>query len=168
MKKILLLVIVLPALGACSGGSSSGGGFAVQGPTTHAGAWTLQALITAIVGSSTNTIETRSQVRIESNGAVSILTTDTDCALSIFVNGDRMTYRETCVFAGETTDNSTGAPCTLEMEAIATFTSKVSASGTFGPKSLVCVGTAASYSGTLVAVRDRTLPPPETPTEPEI
>jgi hypothetical protein len=44
----------------------------------------------------------------------------------------------------------------------------VSASGTFGPKSLVCVGTAASYSGTLVAVRDGTLPPPETPTDPEI
>lgn len=163
MRRFLTFLPVILVLSACKGGSSGGAGAAVQGPTTHAGAWTLDAVITAIVGGNTNVVETTSQVRIESNGAVSILTTDTDCALSVFVNGNTMTYRETCVFPGVSTEDTTGAPCTLDMEAIATFTSNTSASGTFGPKTLVCVGAAASYSGTLVALRDGTLPPPTDP-----
>gem|GEM_PF-2727040 len=167
MRKFFMFLPLLATLSACSGGSSGGSGGAVQGATMHAGFWTLQAVITAIVGGSTSTIDTQSQVRIESNGAVSILTTNTNCALSVFVNGNTMTYRETCVFPGQSTDDSAAAPCTLEMEAIATFTSNISASGTFGPESLVCVGTAASYSGTLVALRDGTLPPPATEPEPE-
>lgn len=163
MQKFLSFLLVLVAVTGCSGGSSGGGGGALQGPTTHAGFWTLNAVITAIVGGSTNDINTTSQVRIESNGAVSILTTDTNCALSIFVNGNTMTYEETCVFPGTSTDDSTGAPCTLELKAAANFTSSTSASGTFGPKTLVCVGSAVSYSGTLVALRSGTFLPPETP-----
>ena len=127
MRKFL---IFLPfALAACSGGSSGGAGPALQGPTTHAGFWTLRAVITAIVGGGSNVVETESQVRIESNGAVSILRTNTDCALSVFVNGNTMTYRETCIFPGAATEDSPGAPCTLEMEAKATFTSSQTASG---------------------------------------
>ena len=163
MQKFLSFLLVLVAATACSGGSSGGGGGALQGPTAHAGFWTLKAVITAIVGGSTNDINTTSQVRIESNGAVSILTTDTNCALSVFVNGNTMTYEETCVFPGTSTEDSTGAPCTLELKAVANFTSSTSASGTFGPKTLVCVGSAASYSGTLVALRSGTFLPPVTP-----
>jgi hypothetical protein len=162
MQKFLSFLLVLASLTACSGGSSGGGGGARQGPTSHAGFWELSAVITAIVGS-TNNINTTSQVSIESNGAVSILTTDTDCALTIFVNGNTMTYEESCVFPGTSTDDSTGAPCTLDLKAVATFTSSTSASGIFGPKSLVCVGSAVSYSGTLVALRNGTLLPPVTP-----
>lgn len=164
MRKFLYFFPVI-VLAACSGGSSGGAGSAVQGPTTHDGFWTLRAVITAIVGSGTNVIDTESQVRIESNGAVSILTTDTDCALSIFVNGNTMIYTETCLFAGASTEDSTGAPCTLKMETKATFTSNVSGSGTFGPKTLECLGSVASYSGTLIALRDGTLPPTPSPTE---
>jgi hypothetical protein len=168
MQKFLSLLLVMTSLTACSGGSSGGGGGARQGPTSHAGFWELRAAITAIVGGSTNDINTTSQVRIESNGAVSILTTDTDCALTIFVNGNTMTYEESCVFPGTSTEDSTGAPCTLDLKSVATFTSSTSASGVFGPKSLVCVGSAASYSGTLVALRNGTLlPPPVTPPDPD-
>jgi len=164
MRKFFLLLPIL-VLAACSGGSSGGAGIAVQGPTTHAGFWTLRAVITAIVGGGSNLVETESFVRIEDNGAVSILQTNTDCALSIFVNGNTITYRETCLFAGAATETSPGAPCTLEMESKATFTSNVSASGTFGPETLECLGSVASYSGTLVALREGTLPlPTPTPT----
>jgi len=160
MKNILCPLLLSLLIAACGGGSSGGGGRELQGPTTHAGQWTLKAVITAIVGGTTQNINTTSQVRIDSGGAVSILTTDTTCALSIFVNGNTMTYEEICVFPGASSDDSPGAPCSLELESIATFTSSTSASGTFGPKSFVCVGSAASYSGTLVALRDGTLPPP--------
>lgn len=84
--------------------------------------------------------------------------TDTDCALSIFVNGNKLTYEETCVFPGATGENSDNAACTLKMLSIASIVSSTTGSGTFGPKSLVCTGSAASYSGTLVAVRSGTLP----------
>ncbi len=157
MRQCALLAISL-ALISCSGGSSDGAG-AVQGPTTHAGKWTLQALITAVVAGATFNINTTSSVDIRSNGAVGILSTDTNCALAIFVNGNRLTYEETCIFPGATGEGSDNAACTLKMQAIATIVSTTSGSGTFGPKSLVCTGSAASYSGTLVAVRDGTLPP---------
>lgn len=166
MRKFLLLLPIL-VLAACSGGSSGGAGTAVQGPTPHAGFWTLRAVITAIVGGGSNLVETVSFVRIESNGAVSILETNTSCALAIYVFGNTMTYRETCLFAGAASEDSPGAPCTLEMESKATFTSNVSASGTFGPETLECLGSVASYSGTLVALREGTLPlptPSPTPT----
>ena len=161
MRRCAVTLTILLVVTACSGGSSDGGGGSIQGPTTHAGRWTLTALITAIVAGTTFNINTTSLVNIQSNGAVGILSTDTDCALSIFVNGNIMTYREECVFPGATGgDDGQGsdrAPCTLEMEAIARIVSTTSGSGTFGPESLVCSGTAASYSGTLVAVREGTL-----------
>lgn len=165
MRRCVLALTILFGVTACSGGSSDGGGGSVQGPTTHAGRWTLRALITAVVGGATSNIDTTSQVNIQSSGAVGILSTDTDCALSIFVNGNVMTYREACVFPGAAGEGADGeasdrAACTLEMEAIARIVSNTTGSGTFGPESLVCTGTAASYSGTLVAVRDGTLPPP--------
>ena len=166
MRRCAVILTILFVVAACSGGSSDGGGGSLQGPTTHAGRWTLTALITAIVAGTTFNIETTSLVNIQSNGAVGILSTNTDCALSIFVNGNIMTYREECVFPGATGgdgENGQGsdrAPCTLEMEAIARIVSTTTGSGTFGPESLVCSGSAASYSGTLVAVRDGTLPQP--------
>ena len=162
MRRCAVTLTILLVVTACSGGSSDGGG-SLQGPTKHAGRWTLTAVITAIVAGTTFNINTTSLVNIQSNGAVGILSTDTDCALSIFVNGNIMTYREECVFPGATGgdgENGQGtdrAPCTLEMEAIARIVSTTSGSGTFGPESLVCSGTAASYSGTLVAVREGTL-----------
>ena len=162
MQKYLSLLLVLASVTACSGSSGGGGGVALQGPTSNAGFWELSAVITAIVGGGTSDINTISRVKIESNGAVSILVTDTNCALTIFVNGNTMTYEESCIFAGASTDTSTGAPCTLDLKTVATFTSSTSASGIFGPKTLVCVGSAASYSGTLVALRTGTLLPPAT------
>lgn len=157
MRKHALLTVFLLVI-SCSGGSSDGGG-SIQGTTSHTGKWTLEAIITAVVAGSTFNIETTSLVDIRSNGAVGILTTDTDCALSIFANGNTLTYEETCVFPGATGDDSDNAACTLKMLSIATIVSTNTGNGTFGPKSLVCTGTAASYSGTLVAVRSGTLPP---------
>lgn len=152
MRKSPLLLLLLLAV-ACSGGSSDGSG-SVQGPTQHAGRWTLEAVITAVVAGTTFNINTTSQVDIRSNGAVGIITTDTDCALSIFVNGNTLTYEEACVFPGAAGEDSDNAACSLKMVSVATFVSAKSGSGTFGPKSLVCTGSAASYSGTLVAARN--------------
>ena len=152
MRKCALLAVLMLTV-SCNGGSSDGDGGSVRGPTNHAGKWTLEAKITAVVGGTTFNINTESLVDIRSNGSVGIISTDTDCALSIFVNGNRLTYEEACVFPGATGEDSDNAACTLKMLTVATIVSTTSGSGTFGPKSEVCTGTAASYSGTLIAVR---------------
>ena len=158
MRHPALLAALLLAV-SCGGGSSEDGADAVQGPTPHTGTWTLQAAITAVIAGTTFNINTTSLVDIRSNGAVGILMTDTDCALSIFVNANRLTYEESCVFPGASGDESANAACTLKMQSVATIVSPTNGRGTFGPRSLVCTGSAASYSGTLVAVKGGTPPP---------
>lgn len=158
------------ALTACGGGGSSGGGGALIGPTTHAGTWTLVATITAIVAGTSSVFSTISVVNVQSSGAVGILSSDTECALQIFVNGDTLTYRESCIFPGESTTQgdttTTRAPCTLTMQAIARLiTNALATTGVFGPETLVCSGSAASYSGTLVVTRGVSEDETETTTE---
>ena len=161
MRKLVTAVVLVVALTACSGGGSGGGGGGFIGPTTHSGTWTLEATITTIVGATSSVIFTTSVVDVQSNGAVGILSSDTECALQIGVNGNTLTYRESCIFPGESTTEgdttTTRAPCTLTLQAVAIIiTNALVTSGPFGPETLVCSGSAASYSGTLVVTRGDT------------
>ena len=171
MRKLVTALALAFALTACGGGGSDGGGGSIVGPTTHDGVWTLEATITAIVAGDTSVFQTVSVVDVQSNGAVGILSSDTECALQIGVNGNTLTYRESCIFPGETTTEgdttSTRAPCTLTMQAVATIiTNALVTTGPFGPETLVCSGSAASYSGTLVVTRGDTTTPEPPPTTP--
>lgn len=157
MTKVASILTFLLLFTACGGGSTGDGAGSLQGSTPHAGFWTLQAVITAIVGGTTNNIDTTTKVNIQSNGTVGILETDTDCALSIWINGNTLTYKEQCVFQGTTgtgDDGGISATCILDLQTRAVITSTTLGSGVFGPKSFVCTGMATSYSGTLLVIRD--------------
>jgi len=127
---------------SCNGGSTSGAGIALTGPTSHPGLWELLTNITVNSGGSSETLEHSTKVNIASNGATGLQETDSSCALSVFVNGEVMTYREDC-----TIDTENG-PCVLELVTTAHFFGNT-LSGNFGPRSFVCVGVPVSYSGNL-------------------
>ncbi len=166
MRKFLIALPLVMALTACGGGDSDGGGGSVQGPTVHHGFWTLVVKITAIVAGTSNPIDHTTRVRIEPNGGVSVISTGSTCGIRVFVNGNVMTYEETCVFPGASVEGGANAACTLKMVAIAQFVSGQAANGVFGPKSEVCSGSAASYSGSLIATRDGAFEPSPAPTGP--
>lgn len=114
----------------------------------------MEAIITAIVGGNVHNIETTSNINILSSGSVGIIETDTECALSMYVNGNTINYKEVCILAGSPSEDSDNVPCTVDFETRATIVNTTLGSGTFGPEQYVCLGQAVSYSGTLVATRD--------------
>lgn len=147
MKKVLIACAML-ALAACGGGTSGGGGggSTLAGPTPFFGLWQVVATITAIVGGTTNNIDHTSILNVHQNGVVSIQSTDSDCALTVLANGATLIYQERCTFPTET------APCVLTFTTNAGFSGD-NVSGSFGPDSFVCVGSATSYAGNLVGAR---------------
>lgn len=160
MRKFLGTVLILAVVSGCSGGETEGGGGSA-GATLHDGFWTLVARITAIVGGAVNALEHTTKIKIEKTGNVAILSTDSTCGLTIFVNGNMLHYEEKCVFPGAAEDGGDNVACTLTMRTVAQIVTPQAGSGTFGPETLVCTGTAASYSGTLVATRDQREAEPE-------
>lgn len=145
MRKIILCVTSV-LLAACGGGSSSGGGAPLTGPTMHAGEWELIANILINAGGTAETQQHTTSISIDFSGFVSIKETDSDCALTIAVNGDTMTYREDC------TINTENGPCILGLRSTATIGSNT-ISGNFGPESRVCKAVSVSYSGNLVGTK---------------
>jgi hypothetical protein len=164
MRKLLSAIAILLVLSACSGGGSDDGGGSGPGPTTHAGRWTVVAIITAIFGGTVHNIETTSNINILSSGTVGIIETDTECALSMYINGNSLNYKEVCILEGTAAEDSDNVPCTVEFETRASIVSPTLGSGTFGPEQFVCLGRAISYSGTLVATRDSPSPTTATTT----
>lgn len=146
MKKILTLCAIL-AVG-CGGGTSGGGGgtSTLAGPTPFFGLWQVIATINVIVGGTAVTLDHTSTLNVHQNGVVSIQSTDSDCALTVLANGATLIYQEQCTFATET------APCVLTFTTNAGFSGD-NVSGSFGPDSFVCVGSATSYTGNLVGSR---------------
>lgn len=156
---------------SCGGGSSSGGGPLISGPTLRVGNWLLSAKIRVVLGGTAGgdtagtvtDLDHTSTITIHSNGSVSIVSTDSTCALTITANGNVLIYREECVFAG-----SNPAPCTLAMRTNASIIGD-SISGAFGPESRICSGNATSYSGTLSGNIVREQPDePDEPDEPDV
>jgi len=145
MKKFILAIASL-LLAACGGGSSSGGGIPLTGPTSHPGIWELLATITVSAGGTSEALEHTTTVNIAGNGALGIQETDSTCTLSVFVNGDRLTYHEDCTVSTE------NGPCIVELHTTAIIVGD-SLSGNFGPKSYVCLGTPVSFTGNLVGNR---------------
>ncbi len=149
MKRLLLLTIACLGAG-CNGGSSTGGG-SIVGPTPHSGVWNLSATINVIVGGTATAVSHTSTIEVQPTGTALIQETDTDCALSVAVAGDILTYEEQCVFATE------NAPCTLKLQSTARISGDGLA-GPFGPKTEVCSGVATSYSGNLLGTREESAP----------
>ena len=142
MKRILPLTVAV-LLAACGGGSSSGGGMSLSGPTSHDGIWQLLATITISAGSASQSLTHTTTIDVAANGALGIQETDSTCALSIFINGDVLTYHEDCTVPTE------NGPCVVELHATANIVGD-NLSGTFGPESYVCLGTPISFSGNLI------------------
>jgi len=140
------VVIGCLSLAGCGGGSTTGGGFALTGPTSHPGLWELLASITIITGGTSEDLEHTTTVNVAQTGAVGVQETDASCSVSVHVNGEVMTYREDCTVATE------NGPCVIELTTTARFFGE-SLSGNFGPRSFVCVGVPVSFSGNLVGKR---------------
>ena len=130
-------------LSACGGGTSSGGGLPLTGPASNPGLWEFLTSITVVVEGSTQTLEHTTVANVAASGAVTVTETDSDCALSIFVNGNVLNYWEDCTF------NTSTVPCVVELRSTGTFFGNT-VSSSFGPKSFICQGVPVSFSGNLV------------------
>lgn len=142
--KTLLTISFLASLSACGGGeiSSDNSSFGSPGATSAAGKWDLQANISVNAGKTTNNFKQKSTISVRPDGTATIITTDTDCAIKVNVNGSRINYETSCLV--KSGDNT----CTLTFSGFATISSDT-ASGSFTPRTAVCNNASASYIGNI-------------------
>lgn len=146
-SRFLPLVLLLAG---CGGGSSGSSG-AAGSDTPYTGPWFLVATLNVNIGGTATFLSDSSRVVVGASGNAVVTETDSECSVNVFVNGDVMTYETTCVFTA-TSDDAT-VPCTLTLRSRATIRGvpgSANLSGSFGPKTVVCSGAAAAYTGNLV------------------
>jgi len=149
LRGLWLLPLAL-ALASCGGGSSESGGGAA-GATPYTGPWFLTATVNVNIEGATSSIRENSEIVVGASGNAVVAKTDSDCSLSIVVNGDVMTYETTCVFTAASGDAS--VPCVLTLRSRAKIRGAPGngqLSGSFGPETEVCRGAAVSYAGNLI------------------
>lgn len=120
------------------------------------------ATLNVNVGGTATFFTDTSRVVVGAGGNAVVTETDSECSLNVFVNGDVMTYETTCVFTATSGDAS--APCVLKLRTRATIRGTpgdAKLSSSFGPRTEVCTGVAASYTGTLLGSQGS---PPDTGT----
>lgn len=154
MIRALKTMAIALALAGCGGDTRSGVQEApgVAGSTPHFGTWELTARLTLNVTSNgadgpatTSTpIVHVSTVSVRSGGNVIVLSTDSDCALNITVNGDQMTYVENCTVAG--------VSCTVGFRSTALIREN-GVSGSFLPDSFICNNTKVAWAGNLTGIK---------------
>lgn len=151
----LCLLLLTPLLVQCGNGSSDSGASASPGATRFTGTWNLVATLNVNLGGTATFITDTSDVVVSVDGNVAVLRTDSECGLTISVNGDVMTYTTQCIFP--VSSDSVSTQCTLTLTTRAKMRGVPGSAnlfGSFGPETEVCRGVAASYTGNLVGNRN--------------
>lgn len=143
-------LVVALALAGCSGGGSDSGA-ASGSATPFTGEWFIVATLNVNIAGTATLLTDTTRFVVGASGNAVITETDSECGLKIYLNDNILTYESTCIFTA--TSGDTSAPCVLTLRAQAQIRGpqgRALVSDSFGPKTEVCRGVAASYTGNLV------------------
>ena len=158
--KITTSLIIIIAVSACGDSATSSDNTATlvgsSGSTPFSGTWTINANISLNNGSTTTEVNETSTVVVDGNGNTGVSATNSTGSLTIRFNGATIHY-QTVLLVESGAENS-GA-CTITFTGSATIagsSSNAAATGSFTPRTVLCNGSAVSYTGNITGSSNTT------------